>query len=70
MGIDASAQSTNDDAAIVAIDAAITSLQQQPNQFVLNVTATGVSSVVQGGGTGFSVTPKGEVPTPKLVEWS
>jgi hypothetical protein len=62
MGIDASAQPTNDDAAIVAIDAAITSLQQQPNQFVLNVTATGLSSVVQGGGTGVSVTAQGGGP--------
>lgn len=40
---------------IVAIDAAITSLRQQPNQFALTVNVTGLSVTSSGPGTGMKV---------------
>jgi hypothetical protein len=61
---DVSAQQTRKttDPAIVAIDAAIKSLKEQPNQFTLDVTVIGVSGTASGGGTGVSVVANGGGP--------
>jgi hypothetical protein len=57
----ATAAEMNDDSALVAIDAAIQSMKQEPNQFnvQLSCTVTGVHSSVSGGGTGINVTTTG-----------
>lgn len=47
------------DPAIIAIDAAIQSIQQQPNQFDVQLTCTGVQASASGGGTGLSVNVTG-----------
>jgi hypothetical protein len=47
-----------DDAAIVAIDAAIQSLKRQPNQN-MQLSCAGVQSTVNGPGTGISITATG-----------
>jgi hypothetical protein len=59
---DVSAQGNRTDPVIVAIDAAIKSLKEQPNQFSLDVTVIGVSGTASGGGTGVSVVANGGGP--------
>ena len=62
MTVTASAQQPRSDPVIIAIDAAIDSLKQQPNQFTLNVTAIGAVGTASGGGTGIKVEVRGGSP--------
>lgn len=55
-------QQPGGDAVILAIDAAIQSLSQQPNQFRLNVTVVGAIGTASGGGTGIHVEAHGGAP--------
>lgn len=50
------------DPTIVAIDAAIQSLKEQPNQFSLTVMAVGAVGISSGGGTGIRVEAHGGGP--------
>jgi len=50
------------DPVIVAIDAAIASLRQQPNQFTLTVNVTGLAVTSSGAGTGMKVEVTGGGP--------
>jgi len=50
------------DQVVVAIDAAIASLRQQPNQFNLTVSTTGLAVIESGGGTGMRVEVTGGGP--------
>ncbi len=63
----ASAQQRGADPAIIAIDAAIKSLKQQPNQFSLDVTVVGVVATANGGGTGLSVEANGGGPGSQTI---
>lgn len=60
--VTATAQQPRPDPVIIAIDAAIDSLKQQPNQFTLNVTAVGAVGIASGGGTGINVETHGGGP--------
>lgn len=50
------------DPVIIAIDAAIVSLKEQPNQFLLIVSSTGMSVTSTGSGTGMTVEVTGGGP--------
>jgi hypothetical protein len=58
MNMAKAAQTNETDSIIVAIDAAIQSLKQQPNQN-MRLICTGVQATANGGGTGLSVTANG-----------
>lgn len=62
MTLTATAQQVRTDPAIIAIDAAIASLKQQPNQFTLNVMTVGAMGTASGGGTGIKVEVHGGGP--------
>ena len=62
MNTSAYAQAADNDPVILAIDAAVQSLRQQPNQFNLQITAIGAMGVANNGGTGISVTATGGGP--------
>jgi hypothetical protein len=55
----ATAAEPDADPALVAIDAAIRSIRQEPNQFNVQLTCAGVQATANGGGTGLSVTVTG-----------
>lgn len=67
MTVTASGQQPRPDPVIVAIDAAIDSLKQQPNQFTLNVTAIGAVGTASGGGTGIKVEAHGGGPGSQTI---
>jgi hypothetical protein len=56
------AQQPRSDPVIIAINAAIDSLKQQPNQFTLDVTVVGAMGTASGGGTGINVEVQGGGP--------
>jgi hypothetical protein len=62
MTVTANAQPLRGDPVIIAIDAAIDSLKQQPNQFALNVMAVGAMGTASGSGTGIKVEVHGGGP--------
>jgi len=62
MTVTATARQPRPDPVIIAIDAAINSLKQQPNQFTLNVTAIGAVGTASGSGTGIKVEVHGGGP--------
>lgn len=62
MTVTATAQQLRSEHVIIAIDAAIDSLREQPNQFTLNVMAVGAMGTASGGGTGIKVEVHGGGP--------
>jgi hypothetical protein len=53
------AQRDSSDPVLIALDAAIQSLKEKPNQFSLTVTSIGTMAVANGGGVGMSVVTTG-----------
>ena len=53
------AAAADNDPAVIAIDAAIKSMKQHPNQFNVQLTCVAAQGIAKGGGTGINVTANG-----------
>ena len=67
MTVTATARQLRPDPVIIAIDAAINSLKEQPNQFTLKVTVAGAVGIASGGGTGIHVQAQGGGPGSQTI---